>query len=109
MNKWGIPAYLEQEVIARDRNCIYCGTEFKESSRTGDRKQCATWEHFDNDRWDDQSIMPINIARCCTACNSSKGTKPLLEWLASPYCKKKNIDQASVAEVVRRFLKMEAR
>ncbi|MCX5795090.1 MAG: HNH endonuclease [Elusimicrobia bacterium] len=109
MNKWGIPAALEQEVIARDRHCVYCGVEFKESSRTGDRKQNPTWEHFDNDNWDDQSIMPINVARCCTACNASKGAKPLLEWLASPYCKKKNISQASVAEVVKRFLRTAAR
>ena len=105
MNKWGIPKALEQEVRARDSDCVYCGVRLKEPTRTGNRKQNATWEHFDNDRWNDQSIMPINVALACTACNSSKGTKPLREWLASPYCKARNINEETVATVVKRFLK----
>ena len=98
MNKWGIPPDLERAVIARDQTCVYCGVEFKKSSQTGDRKQTATWEHFDNDKWNDQSIMTINVARCCNACNSSKGTKQLREWLSSSYCKRKNISEATVRE-----------
>jgi hypothetical protein len=25
MNKWGIPDWLEKEVIERDKKCVYCG------------------------------------------------------------------------------------
>jgi hypothetical protein len=105
MNKWGIPKSLEQEVRARDRDCVYCCVKLREPSAKGDRKHNATWEHIDNDRWDDKTIMSINVARCCHACNSSKGTKPLREWLASPYCKARNINQNTVASVVKRFLR----
>ena len=82
---------------------MYCRVKF--SSSKGDRKRNATWEHINNDRWDDQSIMSINVVRCCTVCNASKGTKPRREWLASSYCKERNINQKMVAGVVKRFLK----
>jgi hypothetical protein len=34
-----------------------------------------------------------------------QGTKSLLEWFASAYCKERNINQQTVADVVQRFLK----
>ena len=105
MNKWGIPESLEKKVRARDRDCVYCRVKLRERSSKRDRKRNATWEHINNDRWDDQSIMSINVARCCAICNSSKGTKPLREWLASPYCKERNINQKTVASIVKRFLR----
>jgi hypothetical protein len=105
MNKWGIPESLENEVKARDLNCVYCGVKFTECSPKSDRKRNAKWEHIDNNRWNDHSIISLNVARCCAACNSSKGTKSLLEWFASAYCKERNINQQTVADVVQRFLK----
>jgi len=105
MNKWGIPEPLEKKARARDRHCVYCRIKLGEPSPKGDRKRNATWEHINNDRWDDQSIMSINVVRCCTVCNASKGTKPRREWLASSYCKERNINQKMVAGVVKRFLK----
>jgi hypothetical protein len=98
MNRWNIPKWLEKEVIARDKHCIYCGVEM---STDGSRKSFATWEHIINDA---NIITRENIARCCASCNSSKGTKDLKEWLKSSYCLKKGINKDTVADVVKKAL-----
>ena len=74
MNRWNIPNWLEREVIARDRSCVYCGVEFTEQSAS--RRYRPSWEHIINDA---RIITRENIARCCIGCNASKGTKNLLE------------------------------
>ena len=99
MNRWNIPNWLEQEVISRDRHCVYCGVEFLPSSETKGSK--PSWEHIVNDAG---IVTSDNIARCCLACNSSKGTKELAAWLHSKYCKKKGITEETVAKVVRKAL-----
>jgi hypothetical protein len=71
----------------------------------GPRKTVATWEHIIND---ESIISRENIARCCTACNASKGTKKLSDWIQSSYCKKHGINRDSVAEVVRKALQANA-
>ena len=86
MNRWGIPNWLEQEVKARDKVCVYCGVQFLKFVLGGSRKAMATWEHIINDA---RIVTRENIVLCCAACNSSKGIKPLSEWLLSDYCKKK--------------------
>ncbi|OVE79806.1 HNH endonuclease [bacterium I07] len=103
MNRWGIPAWLENEIRARDKTCIYCGVQMLEKvPPDGSRKNLATWEHIINDA---RIITRDNIARCCSACNSSKGTKDLAVWMKSNYCKHRNISADSVAEVVKQALK----
>jgi 5-methylcytosine-specific restriction endonuclease McrA len=75
MNRWGIPDWLEKEVRERDKKCVYCGVDMIEKTpRSGPRNSVATWEHIVNDA---NIITPDNIARCCWACNASKGTKEL--------------------------------
>jgi hypothetical protein len=102
MNRWGIPAWLEEEVRERDKTCVYCGTQMVEkASQGGSRRIVATWEHIINDA---NIVTPENIARCCAACNSSKGTKNLLHWLRSKYCKTHGITEDTVAEVVKEAL-----
>jgi hypothetical protein len=102
MNNWNIPDALEREIRERDKNCVYCGAALADTgTSTGSRKYLASWEHIIND---ETIITPENIARCCTPCNSSKGTKPLLEWLESSYCKKKGITKESVADVVKKAI-----
>jgi len=102
MNRWGIPVWLEAEVRDRDKTCVYCGVQMVEKIPQGGlRKNVATWEHIINDA---SIITRENIARCCTGCNSSKGTKNLSEWLESNYCKTNGICEDSVAEVVKRVL-----
>ena len=105
MNRWGIPAWLEEEVKARDKVCVYCGVQMIERMpQGGSRRTVATWEHIINDA---SIVTPENIARCCAACNSSKGTKDLADWMKSNYCKKRGINKDTVAEIVKQALKNE--
>src|SRR4026209_490703 len=105
MNRWGIPKELEAKVRARDRDCVYCRVKFTNRPTNADRRRNATWEHFDNARWNDKSIMEVNVALCCHSRNCSKGTKPLRQWFTSPYCATRNISEKTVADPVRRFLR----
>ncbi len=99
MNQWGIPSWLEKEVAERDTHCVYCGIRFDPSNK--ERKKKPSWEHIVND----VRITTLqNIARCCIACNASKGAKLLEEWLESNYCKTKNITKDSVVQVVKEAL-----
>ncbi len=107
MNNWGIPDWLEKEVRERDKNCVYCGIEMIDHMPPRrPRKAVGTWEHIINDQ---NIVSRENIARCCVACNSSKGTKKLSDWLQLSYCKKHGIDKDTVAEVVKEALKKEMR
>lgn len=102
MNRWNIPEEMEKEIIIRDENCVYCGTKMIEKVERGEsRKNVATWEHIIND---ETLITKENIARCCAACNSSKGTKKLSVWLKSEYCKKKYINLNTVALIIKKAL-----
>lgn len=102
MNTWGIPDWLETEVRARDKVCVYCGTEMLEKIPKGHaRRTAATWEHIINDA---RIITRENIARCCAGCNSSKGQKDLAAWLLSSYCKKRGITKDTVSDVVKHAL-----
>ena len=103
MNAWGIPDWLEAEVRARDTRCVYCGIRMLEIiPPRGPRKAAATWEHIIND---ETIVTRENIVRCCAACNSSKGTKPLAAWIESQYCKTQGItkDTGSSAKCVCAF------
>jgi hypothetical protein len=104
MNKWGIPASLETKIRRRDKLCAYCRVVMKEYPHArGVPKNKATWEHIDNSDLNPHSVN--NIVRCCGACNTSKGTKKLLEWFESEYCKDKNINENTVSVVVRKWLR----
>jgi hypothetical protein len=99
-NRWGIPKEVEDFVKQRDINCVYCGQEFLEQAES--RKQKPSWEHIVNDIRINGSD---NISLCCMSCNASKGAKLLEDWLESDYCKRNNIDQDSVAKVVKEAIK----
>ena len=103
MNRWGIPKLLEDEIKARDKNCVYCGIKLLEVGIPGSsRKTKATWEHIINDA---SIVTRDNIARCCAACNSSKGTKTISNWIDSNYCKKRGINKSTVAPIVKKALR----
>jgi hypothetical protein len=102
MNIWGIPEWLEEEVRERDKSCVYCGIEMIEKVPAGvSRKAAATWEHIINDA---RIVTRENIARCCVACNSSKGQKTLSDWLQSAYCKRRGVSMETVSEVAKQAL-----
>lgn len=102
MNRWNIPEWLEKEVIARDKNRIYCGVRITKKIKNGSRKNIATWEHIINN---EKIITRKNIALCCSACNSSKGIKRLPVWLKSDYCLTKNINNKTIARIAQGSLK----
>jgi hypothetical protein len=106
MNNWGIPNWLKREVKERDKSCVYCGIQMIDRMSPGaPRKAVATWEHIINDA---SIVTRENIARCCVACNSSKGAKKLSDWLESNYCNKNGINEDTVAEVVKQALRKAA-
>ena len=95
-NNWNIPSSLEQEIRQRDKVCVYCGVKF--TSTKISKKTAASWEHIINDA---KIITRENIALCCCGCNASKGQKQLSIWLQSKYCKEKNINFETVAQVIK--------
>ena len=95
MNRWNIPDWLEDEISARDRACVYCGIDF--SWPAPERGGKPSWEHIVNDA----KIIPReNIARCCISCNASKGSKDLAVWIQLDYCRRKGITERTVSKVV---------
>jgi len=100
MNRWNIPPALERKIIRRDRRCVYCGLKF--AARTSSRRNKPSWEHINNDEHD---IRLANVARCCIACNASKTTKTIAQWLNSDYCRARGITRKTVAKVVRAALR----
>ncbi len=72
MNRWKIPPALEQEVLARDFACIYCGIQFVPNAPT--RGAAPSWEHIVNDA---RIITRENMARCCRSCNRASARGPL--------------------------------
>lgn len=89
--------------MRRDKTCVYCGIKLMEQMPLhGPRKAVATWEHIINDA---SIVTRENIARCCMACNSSKGTNKLSDWIQSRYCKQRGINKDTVAEIVKKALR----
>jgi hypothetical protein len=103
MNRWNIPDWLEREVTNRDSLCVYCRVALGASPKTS--QSIATWEHIVNDA---RIVNRDNIARCCIACNASKGAKPLSDWLATDYCRTRGITRDTVADVVKRALAVQS-
>jgi 5-methylcytosine-specific restriction endonuclease McrA len=96
-NKWGIPKEVEEAVLERDKECVYCGCTF-----TPERKFKPSWEHIIND----VKIATLdNITLCCVGCNASKGSKLLQDWIESPNAQKRGISQATLSPIVLKALK----
>jgi 5-methylcytosine-specific restriction endonuclease McrA len=98
-NSWNIPPWLEMEVRARDKVCVYCSSPFTSSKIS--KKSAASWEHIIND---EKIITRENIALCCCGCNASKGQKQLSVWLQSKYCKERGITKESVAPIIKQAI-----
>jgi hypothetical protein len=96
---WKISRALAAQVIARDKQCIYCRLVF--SAPFTSRAACPSWEHIVNNL---DLITLDNIALCCGSCNSSKGKKSLQEWLQSAYCLRLGITEQSIAAVAKAAL-----
>ena len=67
----------------------------------GSRKNWATIEHLNyQPPWNN----PATVAICCGSCNSSRGINKLSDWFKKPYCIERNINEKTVAEVVKKFI-----
>jgi hypothetical protein len=100
-NKYGIPDEIERTIRERDKVCIYCNKEMKEHLHAkGAPADKTTIEHIE----DVKSPTIAQVGICCGACNSSRGAKELTDWFETKYCKEKNINRNTVADVVRQYL-----
>ena len=112
ITKYGIPQQQLDVIIERDTDCVYCHKVMILPYDPANRAASATIEHLNHRAdWNSvedfvsqgQPVYPI-IALCCGACNSSRGSKPLLEWFQTDYCKRWNISQTTAAPVVRSYI-----
>ena len=97
-NPYGLPKDQLAAIRQRDQNCVYCGVPMTDRKDGTDNRYYATIEHVyppGND--------PNWVFFCCNACNASHQV-PLREWFKTSYCLKRNINEHTVAEPVRRFL-----
>jgi hypothetical protein len=75
---------------------VYCATVFTPLSVA--RRNRPSWEHILNDA---KIVTRENTVLCCVGCNASKGTKSLVAWLESKYCRDRGITRESVASIVK--------
>jgi hypothetical protein len=74
---------------------------------TGDRGAMPTTEHLNRYGpfyWSD-GLQEKHLVIVCGRCNSSRGTKRIADWFASPYCLAKRITATTVAARVRQYLR----
>lgn len=63
------------------RWCAYCGRQMRKRKGPSPAKTCATHDHVIAKAHGGAAVT----IPCCRACNESKGTLGLAEFLASPY------------------------
>jgi hypothetical protein len=110
-NKFGIPENQLEKVFLRDKKCAYCKKKMIFPYDVNNRKNSATIEHLNFNGpfyWkDDLKIEDIVIV--CGSCNSSRGVKPLPNWFKSVYCKERDINEKTVSNSVKNYLKRNAK
>jgi len=107
-NSFGIPKDEEQKIRARDEYCIYCHKKTIYPAPKANRKTNQSIEHLNEDGpfyWNDYGFKIEDVACCCGSCNSRRGKKPLSEWFKSDYCKSNTINEKTVADPVKKYLK----
>lgn len=110
--KYGISKDDIDYIKRRDKDCVYCGKIFDITHNPEKRVDWDTIEHLNHRAdWDsvrsyirDHKPVPEIIVICCASCNSSRGSKPLLEWFKSKYCISRKINIDTVDETVRNYV-----
>ena len=102
-NKYGIPEEELEKIRWRDRVCVYCHGSMKEYPHSkGTPGDKATIEHLNHlPPWNN----PNTVVICCGRCNSSRGKKKLLDWFKSSYCVGRNINEKTVTELVKDYVR----
>ena len=105
-NKFGIPNNELLKIRARDKKCVYCHKLMINPFDSSNYGDSATIEHlspFKPFYWN-EGMKIENIAICCGSCNSSRGSKRLLDWSKTKYCITRNINVNTVADPVKKYL-----
>lgn len=100
-NSYGLPEKDLDLIRNRDKFCVYCHKLMVEPKKDNPRCDWATIEHY-LPPWSD----PLTVTICCFSCNASRGQKTLFEWFKTSYCFEKNINEKTVAEPVRWYLRL---
>ncbi len=109
-NRFGISRADEEELRAREKTCVYCRKAMKlfaDTHEGKDRADLATIEHlnFDGPFYVSDGLRMEDVVICCCACNASRGTRRVLDWFKTKYCVSRNINEVTVAEPVRKYLR----
>jgi hypothetical protein len=105
-NSFGIPEDELMKIRGRDKECVYCHKKMIYPFVSDKRGDCATIEHLNFEGpfyWDD-GLRIEDIVICCGQCNSSRGTKRLLDWFGMKYCISNNINEKTIADPVKEYL-----
>jgi hypothetical protein len=101
-NKYGLPERELVRIKARDKNCVYCHKKMLYPYTRNNPKKSATIEHLNHlPPWNN----PKTVAYCCGSCNSSRREKKIVDWFKKPYCIKKSINEKTVANTVKKYLR----
>jgi hypothetical protein len=108
-NQFGIPQEVESRLRQKFKICAYCRQPMKEYGQVkGCPSDKATIEHLNRNGpiywW--KGLLEEDLVLCCGSCNSSRGTKRLVDWFKSRYCVQKGITASVVADEVKRYLLM---
>ena len=110
-NRWRIPAEVELRLRRRFRDCAYCGRQMKaHDGQAGNVRDKATIEHLNRHGpfyWPD-GLREQDLVIVCGQCNPSRGSKRLVDWFESPYCRERRINAGTVAPEVRSYLRTSA-
>jgi hypothetical protein len=100
--KYGLPGEELLKIFERDTACVYCHKTMLDHDANSNRGDWSTIEHLNHSPpWND----PKTVAFCCWSCNSSRGNKKLMDWFKTPYCLCRDINEVTVAEPVRAYIR----
>lgn len=101
LNKYGLPEKDLNEIINRDKVCVYCHKKMTSHDTTGKRGDWWTIEHLNYlPPWNNSHTVAI----CCWSCNSSRGQLKIRDWFKTRYCIAKNINESTVSAVVKEYV-----
>ena len=106
-NQFGIPEKVERRIRQRDKVCVYCRKAMIYPCIGDNQRDWATIEHFREEGpfyWS-KGLKEKDLAICCKRYNSSTRKNKLLDWFQKPYCTGNDINEKTVANPVKEYLK----